>query len=216
MLEITGIRKSFAKPVLKGVSLSVDTGSCVLLMGPNGSGKTTLLKIIAGLVLPDEGRVLIDGDDAARPVSSIRKSMGFAFSGERSFYQRLSGIYNLRFFSRFCGMTASDFGRRLAHYLNELDMPAGLLERPVMEYSSGEKQALSLIRALIHDPEYLFIDEFSISLDDKRQAAITSLLGKEIKGRKAAIIVTHSPGEAANLPGNAVFLKEGAISHDKT
>lgn len=215
MLKVISIKKSFRSPVLRSVNLSLNEGTILALMGPNGAGKTTLLKILATIILPDAGNITIDDIDIIKHPYKAKAITGFVFSNERSFYMRLSGMDNLKFFFGFYNIERKIFFDKLHYYINELKFPEKLLMQPVIEYSSGEKQLLSIIRSFIHAPKYLFIDEPSISLDEEHRRKMFSLIKKEVSNDKAAIVVTHSTEEARALTDNIGKLENGVIQYDK-
>ncbi len=214
MLIIKDISKNFLHPVLCSVNISLKQGTSFVLLGPNGAGKTTLLKIISSTVLPDSGSITINGMDIGKNQNEIRNITGFSFSSERSFYMRLTGMDNLIFFSAFYSIKKSKLENRLHYLLKTLVFPEDMLSQPVMNYSSGQRQLLSIIRALLHEPQYFFIDEPSISLDEKHSSGIITLIKNEVIDGKTAIIVTHSIEEARLLSPHIGIINDGVLNYD--
>jgi ABC-2 type transport system ATP-binding protein len=161
LLRLRGTQK---RQALVNVSFSVHGGECFGVLGPNGAGKTTLIKMLSTLIVPDSGSLTVDGYDAVREAAQLRRRIGLCPSDERSFYGRLSGRENLRFFGALAGVQF----RKLERKIEELGELLGLSERlesPVQSYSTGMRQRLSLIRALLCDPALLILDEPTKALD---------------------------------------------------
>ncbi|MGZ6246988.1 MAG: ABC transporter ATP-binding protein [Vulcanimicrobiaceae bacterium] len=161
MLRLRGAQKRCA---LVDVSFSVRAGECFGVLGPNGAGKTTLIKMISTLVVPDSGSLTVDGHDAVREAAQLRRRIGLCPSDERSFYGRLTGRENLRFFGALAGIPLRKLERKIAD-LAELLGIGDRLESRVQGYSTGMRQRLSLIRALLCDPALLILDEPTKALD---------------------------------------------------
>src|SRR5262249_13279212 len=121
---------------LRDVSLQVTEGRVFGLLGPNGAGKTTLLKIISGLILPTQGSARVAGHDTVRDAGAVKRMMGFMSSDERSFYWRLTGRENLRFFGSLHQLHGKELGDRIAYLLDHLELEEHA-DKPVGEYSSG-------------------------------------------------------------------------------
>jgi len=207
--------KPFEKPertrALRGVDLHVKTGEIFGLLGPNGAGKTTLVKILSCLVLPDRGRALIGGCDV-RHENKVKPQLGLVHSDERSFYWRLSGRDNLRFFARLYDVP----GRRIESRIDELLKKVNLVEaapRRFSDYSSGMKQRLAIARALLHDPPILLMDEPTRSLDPSASLSLRALIRDELKGRdgKTILLATHNLREAEVLCDRTAILVEGTV-----
>src|SRR5215470_1225451 len=136
---------------LNNVSLEVPTGRVLVLLGPNGSGKTTTLKLISTMLLPDQGRVLVQGFDTRDESVFVRQRVGFAVATERSFFPRLAARENLDFFAALDEIPRSERERRITDVLCE----TGLAEHAdtlVMKFSSGMYQRLGIARALVKRP----------------------------------------------------------------
>ena len=145
------------------VSLEVRAGELYGLLGPNGAGKTTLIRLLSTMIIPSSGSGAVFGIDLHHS-GQIRQMVGMATGDERSFYWRLSGRNNLEFFGVLCGLDGSKNHRRAIELLDQV----GLTEKadlPFRTYSSGQKQRLSIARALLHRPQMLFLDEPTRSLD---------------------------------------------------
>jgi ABC-2 type transport system ATP-binding protein len=196
---------------LRGVNLQVRTGEIFGLLGPNGAGKTTLIKILSCLVLPDSGRALVGGEDTAHE-SKVKPQIGLVHSDERSFYWRLSGRENLRFFARLYDIQ----GRRIDARIDELLDRVGMLkaaDRRFSDYSSGMKQRVSIARALLHDPPILLMDEPTRSLDPASSLSLRAFIKEHLHGRdgKTILLATHNLREAEALCSRVAILAEGKV-----
>jgi ABC-2 type transport system ATP-binding protein len=228
-IDIQGISKRFTLPrkigqilrhpfdrkriqVLKDVSLTVPTGSITGLLGPNGAGKTTLLRILAATVSPDEGKVQILGQDAVRHTGRVRQHIGFVLGDERSFFWRLTGMQNLRFFATLSNLTKSAGESRIAELSRLLSLDDEL-PKPFRDLSTGMRQRMGLARALLHDPKVLLIDEPTRALDPGAAQRARKLIRQTLVGElgKTILLATHNVEEAREIANRVAFLKEGEI-----
>jgi len=188
------------------ISFQVDMGEILGFLGPNGAGKTTTLKMLVGLLAPQEGRIAILGKDIVKSRSEVQSRIGACFE-EKSLYEDMSAAANLKFF-------ASLFGIR------DLDT-AGLLERVglsddrkdrVSNYSKGMKQRLMVARALVNQPEVLFLDEPTDGLDPVSSEAIRTVILEEKAKGVTVFLTTHDMMEADKLSDHVAFISEGEIA----
>ena len=196
---------------LQNIDLEVRHGEIFGLLGPNGAGKTTLLKILSCLVLPDSGRAVVNGRDAAREELAVKRSIGYVTSDERSFYWRLTGAQNLEFFARLHGLATDQINPLVTHLLERMEL-SDKRDAPFSSYSSGMKQRLSLARALLHDPPILFLDEPTRSLDPVTARHIRQLI-RELSSRegKTILLATHNLNEAAFLCDRMAILSNARV-----
>jgi ABC-2 type transport system ATP-binding protein len=215
-LMATPLKPAARVRALDGVDLHVKTGEIFGLLGPNGAGKTTLVKILSCLVLPDRGRALIDGVDV-RHENKVKPRLGLVHSDERSFYWRLSGRDNLKFFARLYDVP----GKRIKSRIDELLVKVDLVEaadRPFSGYSSGMKQRLAIARALLHDPPILLMDEPTRSLDPAACLSLRAFIRDELKHRdgKTILLATHNLREAETLCDRIAILVKGSVRQTGT
>jgi ABC-2 type transport system ATP-binding protein len=212
------LRRPFSQPqtrVLGGLNLSVEAGEVMGLMGVNGAGKTTLLKIIAAIVWPSEGSVVVNGWDVCSHAHEVKAEAAYAFLDERSFYWRLTGRQNLEFFAALDNLNGSH--RRSV--INDLAERLGIgnrLDEPFSFYSSGLRQRFALARALLRQPRVLLLDEPTRSIDPAEAKSIWSLIRDDlVRGQGIAlIVVTHQTTEAAALCDRIAILEDGRIRAD--
>ena len=200
---------------LRGASLQVPRGAIYGLLGPNGAGKTTLLSILATLLLPDGGSATILGHDVVREATAIRRRLNMA-SGNASFVWSLRPPEVLTFYGGLYGL----HGRALRARVEDLLERCELLAHRKTEYnalSTGLKQRLALAKALINEPEVLFLDEPTLGLDPDisiRLRAQIAALRRE-KGT-TIILTTHYMREAEELCDRIAFIKTGRILAEGT
>jgi ABC-2 type transport system ATP-binding protein len=200
------------RTALDGVSLSVEPGLAFCLLGPNGAGKTTLIKVLTTLVLPDGGRVFVNGHDAEKSPAAVRKAIGFAINDERSFYWRLTGRQNLEFFGALNGLRGRQRSDQIAAVLRLTGLESAANLR-FNAYSTGMRQMLAFARALLTDAEILFVDEPTRSLDPQAAARIRRFLRDELVGvrRKTVFWATHDLAEAAEFGSEIAVIDRGRI-----
>ena len=196
---------------LNDVSLTIEHGELCCLMGSNGAGKTTLLKVLAGLVLPTSGIILVSGTSVQRSTPQLRSRIGFASSDRPGFYDRLTGRQNLGFFAGLHGLSARAAAARIEELREWLALEA--LDRHYQEYSAGMRQRLLLARALLHDPPILLLDEPTKSLDPAQSDALQTLIADCLHRaqRTTILLTTHRPEEARRLGGRVAVLHQGSL-----
>lgn len=186
----TGAGRSFGEHVvLRDVTLDVPAGQVTGLIGPNGGGKSTLLLLLAGLVTPTSGTVVVDGLPATRVALERRGTVGL-ITAEAGLYPLLTGRENLRFFGGLYGLSPAEVDARAAPFLAELELTSHV-DRPVGAWSSGMRQKLSLARALLMKPKLLLLDEPTANLDPLAALAIHAAVRREADRGTAVVLATH-------------------------
>jgi ABC-2 type transport system ATP-binding protein len=199
-------------PILRDVHFAIPGGTLASLEGENGAGKTTLLKILSTLFIPESGDVRINGFSVIQSPERVRSQIGFVPSDERSFYWRLTGRQNLCFFAALQGC----YGRSARDRINELLKAAGLESQADLSfdrYSTGMKQLLGIIRAMLHNPSVLLMDEPTRSLSPQHVEQIHDLFREftSFQGR-TILMVSHSPEELSRLSDMRMVLENGQIT----
>jgi ABC-type multidrug transport system ATPase subunit len=199
-------------PALRGVSLNVREGEAVALLGTNGAGKSTLLRILATLLLPTKGRALLAGRDAEKEPAAVRAQIGYHAGTDQGFYPRLTGRENLRFFAQLNGRSGSALEESIRAGLQRFEL-TGAADRQVRTLSSGTVQRLSLLRALLHNPTVLLLDEPTRSLDAIAAAEFRLFLKKNILARREACLLfaSHTLPEIEYLADRVAILHQGAL-----
>jgi ABC-2 type transport system ATP-binding protein len=195
---------------LAGVSLTVPRAAIFGLLGPNGAGKTTLLSIFATLLLPDSGQVSVLGHDVVREARAVRHRLNMA-SGNASFLWSLRVAEIVAFYGRLYGLAGRSLRRRVDALL-ELTELTGHRRTPYNELSTGLKQRLALAKALVNEPELLFLDEPTLGLDPDVSVRIRRHIAALPRERGMTIVLTtHYMREAEELCDEVAFIKQGQI-----
>ncbi|MDZ7731964.1 MAG: ABC transporter ATP-binding protein [Acidimicrobiia bacterium] len=196
--------------VLDGLTFEVPTGSTTGLLGPNGAGKSTTMRVLATLLRPDEGRVVVGGTDVVDDTVAVRRMIGLV-TEEPGLFDRLTVREQLRFTGRAYGMDEDEVHGRTEQLTGalvlgpELDKRAGAL-------SKGNRQKVALARALIHDPPVLLLDEPTAGLDVMATAGFEDLvLRGDLTGDRTVLLSTHRLDEAERLADRVVGIVEGHI-----
>jgi ABC-2 type transport system ATP-binding protein len=195
---------------LRGVSLAVPRGAIFGILGPNGAGKTTLLSILATLLLPDRGTVRLFGLDVVRAAAALRSRINMA-SGRPSFLWSLHPPEVIAFYGRLYGFHGADLRRRVERLVAMFELEAHR-RVPYNELSTGLKQRLALAKALVNDPELLFLDEPTLGLDPDVAIRIRRHIAALRREQGVTIVLTtHYMREAEELCDEVAFIKGGRI-----
>jgi len=210
MLRAEGLVKDFpGVHAVADVSFEVRAGEVVGLLGPNGAGKTTTLRMLAGILTPDRGRVLVDGLDIHRDPLEAKRRLGF-LSGDTLLYQRLSPREVLRYFGELYGMRAPELDARIEGLVARLEMTP-FADRPCGTLSSGQKQRANIARAFLHRPRVLILDEPTTALDVISGQFIVDAIREERAAGRAVLFSTHIMGEAEYLCDRILLIHEGHL-----
>lgn len=215
VLNAQGLRKSFG-PVqaVDHVSLTVRSGEVVGLLGPNGAGKTTILRMLAGILTPDEGPVMIAGIDMAASPLEAKRRLGF-LSGDTQLYQRLTTREMLDYFGRLYEIPREELGKRIDKLTHDLEM-AGFAARPCGTLSAGQKQRANIARAFLHDPDLLILDEPTNALDVVSGQFIVEAIRRKRADGRAILFSTHIMSEAEYLCDRIIMIHSGRIVDEGT
>ncbi len=203
---------ALTSPALRGLSLEVKQGEAVALLGANGAGKTTLLRIVATLLLPTRGMAQIAGHDAQREPAAVRRQLGYHAGSDLGFYSRLTGRQNLRFFGRLNHLSDATIEERTRAFGVRFQLGEAL-DRQTRSLSSGTIQRLSLLRALLHQPKVLLLDEPTRSLDAIGALEFRHFLKTEVLARQGTslLFASHSLPEIEFLADRVAILQEGRL-----
>jgi len=210
-LELRGVSKFFGDlAALKGISLRLAPGDSALLYGANGAGKTTLLRILATLVRPSEGQVLLGGEALHRHPPAAKARIGFV-SHASFLYGALTARENLKFVGTLFGLR--DLEKKIDAAL-DLFALRGRAREPVRELSRGLQQRVALARAFLHDPDFLLLDEPFTGLDAEATRSLEKLLPRLPEQRKALLFSTHDFQQGAAIARRLVALEAGHLRYD--
>jgi ABC-2 type transport system ATP-binding protein len=191
-----------------GVSLHVAKGELFGLLGPNGAGKTTTVNILCGLLKPASGSVIVGGYDVQKESAKVKELIGVCLQ-ETAVYPYLTGIENIELFGNLHTLDKGTLRTRRDMLLEKMGL-AQDAKRKVEKYSGGMKRRLSLILALIHDPQIIFLDEPTIGMDPQSRRAVWDFMEELKKEGKTIFLTTHYMEEA-----EALCDRVGIIDHGK-
>ncbi|MGH9743792.1 MAG: ABC transporter ATP-binding protein [Candidatus Acidiferrum sp.] len=205
----------FEKPTvlaLAGISFEVRPGETLALLGANGAGKSTLLRILATLILPTKGRAQIVGHDAVRDPRAVRRQLGYHAGSDVGFYSRLTCRENLRFFGSLNQLSSAAAAQRITQLAEQFHLVEAL-DRQVRTLSSGTVQRLSLVRALLHQPRVLLLDEPTRSLDAIGATEFRRFLKSEIlhRGETTLLFASHALSEIELLADRIAVIDAGRL-----
>jgi heme exporter protein A len=205
-LRLAGLRRDYGdRTALDGVGLELGAGESLVVVGPNGAGKTTLLRILATLLRPSGGEVVVLGCALPGEAWKLRGRIGY-LGHEPLLYRDLSGRENLRFHARLHGIKGEKAETRIGELLAAAGMDKRADER-VAELSAGMRQRLAVCRCVLHEPELLLLDEPDSNLDAEGRELARGLIGPG-HGR-ARVVVTHDPERALPDADRALVLGHG-------
>ncbi len=215
MLEAKSLYKRFGELVaVDGVSLTVGKGESLGLLGPNGAGKTTTISMLTGLIAPDRGQVLLDGQEVRSDTDARKQKLGLV-PQELALYEELSAQENLRFFGALYGLNGATLSRAIDAAL-ELVKLADRRKDPVKDFSGGMKRRINLAAALLHNPQLIILDEPTVGVDPQSRNAIFENI-EALKANGCAILyTTHYMEEAERLCDRIVIVDQGKVIADDT
>ena len=196
------------------VSFAAADGQITGLLGPNGAGKTTSLRMLYTLMTPDQGRVIVDGIEAAVDPMAVRRQLG-VLPDARGIYKRLTARENIAYFGRLHGIPAARVEERIAALSSALDM-GEILDRQTEGFSQGQRTKTAIARALVHDPRNVILDEPTNGLDVMTTRAMRDFLrGLRDEGR-CVIFSSHIMQEVAALCDRIVIIAKGQVVAEGT
>jgi putative ABC transport system ATP-binding protein len=218
LVVASGLVKAFRadgveRPVLRGVSLSVDDGEWVAVMGPSGCGKSTMLHLLGGLDLPDEGSILIGGEEITTLGVSDRavlrrRRVGYVFQ-QYNLISHLEVAANVELPQRLAGTGRRPARERAGALLETLGLTARASDLPGT-LSGGEQQRVAIARAVANQPDLLLADEPTGALDSAASALVLELLRAQHATGQTIVMVTHDP-EVAAAADRTIRLRDGPI-----
>jgi len=208
-VETRGVIKTFGSyKALRGVDLRVTAGTVLAVLGPNGAGKTTLIKLLAGIMRPTSGQILIEGLELKDNAQMVRSRIGLV-AHQSYLYGNLTAWENLDFYARMYGVSKRE--KRISEVLELVGMETYRFRR-FSTFSRGMQQRMALARALIHFPPILLLDEPETGLDQQGLSAIWDILRCEGTTR-TIIFASHSFERALAVSDDIVILARGRIAY---
>lgn len=213
MISIENISKSYSKKrVLDEISFSIERGETTSLIGPSGCGKSTLIRLVIGLIAPDEGRVLINGEEMKESSApELRLNMGYVIQ-KGGLFPHLTARENCTLAADYLDWDQEKINERLRELCELTGISIAELSKYPSEFSGGQNQRIGLIRALMLDPEILLLDEPLGSIDPLVRYELQSDLKQIFENLgKTVLLVTHDLSEAGFLGDEIVLMNEGQI-----
>ena len=213
MLKISGLTKRYGtRTALAALDLELPAGQWVALLGPNGAGKSTLFQVLTGLFVADEGEVLVDGLSLRSKATQALRHIGVVFQ-QMSLDLDLSVERNLRFHADLHGLPRAVAAARLLAGTRALGL-AGELARPVRELSGGNRRKVELVRALLHRPKLLLMDEPTVGLDPQSRRDLMGAIRADIAAHGTTVLwATHLVAEA-EAADRVLVLHQGRLRAD--
>ena len=220
MIRLIDVYKEYdnGTKALKGVSVRIDDGEFVFLVGPSGSGKSTLIKLITAEIAPTEGRVMVNGFNlnsiTPRQVPHMRRTLGVIFQDFR-LIEKKTVYENLAFAMRAIGASNRELRRRIPYVLQlvGLDQKG---DRYPGQLSGGEQQRVAIARALVNNPSMIIADEPTGNLDPQRSLEIMMLLERINELGTTVLVVTHEKNLVNRFAKRVVAIENGRIISDET
>jgi sodium transport system ATP-binding protein len=213
MIRVESLSKSFGKHgevhAVRNVSFLAPDGQITGLLGPNGAGKTTLLRMLATLIVPDQGSATVAALDVVRDRYAVREGIG-VLSDARGLYPRLTARENIRYYGTLHGLQGAELDARVSTLLHTLGLDA-LADRRTQGFSQGEKMKVAIARALVHDPATILLDEPTNGLDIMSVRTLREQL-RHLRGEgRCLLFSSHVMQEVAALCDRIVILGAGRV-----
>ena len=215
MIRVENLRRNFGSVVaVDGVSFTAPDGAVTGLLGPNGAGKTTTLRMIYGLLKPDTGSIDVDGVDLLRDPQGGQERMG-VLPDVSGLYPRLTSREHIEYFAELRGMKPVDIRSRIETWLDSFDMRS-IADRPVAGFSHGERTKVALVRALIHEPRNVLLDEPTNGLDVMSTRAVRDLIRRLRDEGRCVVFSSHIMQEVSALCDRIVVIAAGRVVAEGT
>jgi ABC-2 type transport system ATP-binding protein len=210
MIEVEELTKDFDDfRAVDRINLSVATGSVLAMLGPNGAGKTTSVRMMTSILAPTAGRASIAGYDVVRQPEQVRAHVG-VLTEQHGLYERMKALEYLDFFGRIYHLSAQQRRQRATSLMERFGLGDALGKR-LSEYSKGMKQKLALVRAMLHDPPVLLLDEPTSAMDPQSAKQVRDAIVELQRGERTFLITTHNLNEAQVLADRIAIIRHGRI-----
>ncbi len=210
MLEAHDLHKYFGSfHAVRGISLVVPPGQVLALLGPNGAGKTTTIRMLAAILKPDRGQARIAGHDVIAEPRVVRQKVGL-LTEYPGLYARMTAVDYLLFFGRLYGMSHALCVARITQLLQQFGL-WNARDRKLDGYSKGMKQKVAIIRAMLHDPAVLFLDEPTTAMDPQSARTVRDAIADLRDSRRVIVLCTHNLSEAEELADDIAVIRDGQI-----
>lgn len=210
MIETVGLTKHYGDFVaVKDVNLHTEPGNILAILGPNGAGKTTTIRMLTSILVPTSGTAKVAGFDVVTHPSQVRASVG-VLTEQHGLYDRMTGLEYLDFFARIYRLPTETRINR-PRYLMERFGLGDVFKLRISGYSKGMKQKLALVRALLHDPPVLLLDEPTSAMDPQSARLVRDAIRELQADNRSVILTTHNLNEAQELADTIAILRHGRV-----
>ena len=209
--DIRGLTRTFGHHrALRGLDLKVEREECLAIFGPNGAGKTTLIKILATIMRPSGGKVLVEGIDLKGRPEDIRRHLGVV-THHTFLYANLTAYENLEFYGKLYDVPSPK--GRIHEVIEQVGMTSRMHDR-VGTFSRGMQQRTSIARAVLHRPNIMLLDEPEAGLDQDAVELLWSILRDDGGGKRTILLITHSLDRGLELCDRLVILDRGGLVYE--
>lgn len=213
MLELKNVSKSYHRArVVDNVSFTVESGQTLGIVGSNGAGKTTLTSMIATLIKPDSGEILLEGEDLVRNPQKVRSMIGYV-PQDIALYETLSGRDNLKFWGKINKVPKESFKERMESVCRIIRFDEKMLKKRVADYSGGMKRRLNIGVALLHNPKIVIMDEPTTGIDMQSASQILEAIEDLRRSGIAVIFVGHYMEEIEKISTHLCVMSEGRVKY---
>lgn len=210
MIETRNLSKSFDEfAAVTNVNLTVGQGELLTLLGPNGAGKTTTVRMLTALLRPTAGSAWVNGYDVVEKPMEIRRNTGL-LTEHPGVYMRMPGIDYLGFFGQLYNLDLATIQTRAVDLMNRFDMGEAI-NRRIGEYSKGMRQKLAIIRAMLHNPPVLILDEPTSAMDPQSAKIVRDAIRQLRDEHRTILLCTHNLAEAELLADRIAIIRRGQI-----
>lgn len=215
MIECSGLGKRFDDfTAVHDLNLTVNAGELLALLGPNGAGKTTTVRMLGAILKPTSGWAKVNHYDVVTEADQVRRSIGM-LTEQPGLYLRMSGLEYLEFYGRLYGLPDAVSHKRSIELFERFNM-AGAENRRLGEYSKGMRQKVGLIRAMLHNPTVLLLDEPTSAMDPHSAKLVRDAIRELRQDQRTVILCTHNLAEAEMLADRIAIIKQGTIVAEGT
>jgi len=192
-----------------GISFQVQAGKVMVLLGPNGAGKTTTVRMLTSILKPTRGQARVAGYDVVRQPEKVRGSVG-VLTEHHGLYSRMSSVEYLVFYGELYGLKPRVCKERIDLLLDQFGLDFARKKR-LGEYSKGMRQKLALVRAMLHDPPILLLDEPTSAMDPESARMVRDAIQKLRSAERTIVLCTHNLAEAEELADQIAIIRQGKI-----
>ncbi len=215
MIYAEALTKKFDEfTAVRGINLDVKTGQVLILLGPNGAGKTTTVRMLTSILRPTSGRAVIAGYDVVTQAEQVRARVG-VLTEHHGLYGRMNAVEYLHFFGQLYSLDSKTIRKRTDDLLERFGLNFARKKR-LGEYSKGMRQKIALVRAMLHEPNVLLLDEPTSAMDPESARLVRNAIASLKTSERTIMLCTHNLLEAQELADQVAIIRHGAIIEQGT